>query len=107
MCRVATQHDLAESFQLRSTTGWQTLHMILQSTGERNPKRPRHCYTDDGDDEVAALAEDNTGEPLAKRFAAVRLNEPWPFTPPGSRRPPESDERKEGSYGTGEERRLG
>ncbi|AEO54327.1 hypothetical protein MYCTH_2296798 [Thermothelomyces thermophilus ATCC 42464] len=33
LCRVATQHDLAESFQLRSTTGWQTLHMILQSTG--------------------------------------------------------------------------
>ncbi|KXX83088.1 Nuclear protein localization protein 4 [Madurella mycetomatis] len=88
LCRVATQHDLAESFQLRSTTGWQTLHMILQSTGERNPKRPRHCYTDDGDDEAAALAEDNTGEPLAKRFAAVRLNEPWPFAPPDSRRPP-------------------
>ncbi|KAL2122479.1 hypothetical protein VTJ04DRAFT_2934 [Mycothermus thermophilus] len=33
LCRVATQHDLAESFQLRSTTGWQTLLMILQSTG--------------------------------------------------------------------------
>ncbi|KAL2199639.1 NPL4 family-domain-containing protein [Corynascus similis CBS 632.67] len=44
LCRVATQHDLAESFQLRSTTGWQTLHMILQSTGERLPKRPRQSF---------------------------------------------------------------
>ncbi|KAJ9142135.1 Npl4 family protein [Pleurostoma richardsiae] len=33
LCRVATQHDLADSFQLRSTTGWQTLLAILQSTG--------------------------------------------------------------------------
>lgn len=33
LCRVATQHDLADSFQLRSTTGWQTLMAILQSTG--------------------------------------------------------------------------
>ncbi|KAL1882711.1 hypothetical protein VTK73DRAFT_1231 [Phialemonium thermophilum] len=33
LCRVATQHDLAETFQLRSTTGWQTLQAILQSTG--------------------------------------------------------------------------
>ncbi|KAK0730682.1 NPL4 family-domain-containing protein [Lasiosphaeris hirsuta] len=33
LCRVATQHDLAEAFQLRSTPGWQTLYVILQSTG--------------------------------------------------------------------------
>ncbi|ODA81977.1 hypothetical protein RJ55_00482 [Drechmeria coniospora] len=33
LCRVASQHDLADSFQLRSTEGWQTLQAILQSTG--------------------------------------------------------------------------
>ncbi|KAK0633439.1 NPL4 family-domain-containing protein [Immersiella caudata] len=33
LCRVATQHDLAEAFQLRSTDGWRTLIAILQSTG--------------------------------------------------------------------------
>ncbi|KAL2154012.1 hypothetical protein VTH82DRAFT_2688 [Thermothelomyces myriococcoides] len=86
LCRVATQHDLAESFQLRSTTGWQTLHMILQSTGERLPKRPRQSSSDgivvgdgtrraDGDD---ASSQDDAREPLAKRFAAVRLNGPGP-----------------------------
>ncbi|KAK4099795.1 polyubiquitin-tagged protein recognition complex, Npl4 component [Parathielavia hyrcaniae] len=78
LCRVATQHDLAESFQLRSTTGWQTLHMILQSTGERLPKRPRQ--PDDGRRlEDGSPSNNDAREPLAKRFAAVRLN--------GDRRP--------------------
>lgn len=33
LCRVASQHDLADAYQLRSTEGWQTLQAILQSTG--------------------------------------------------------------------------
>ncbi|TID04718.1 Nuclear protein localization protein 4 [Colletotrichum higginsianum] len=33
LCRVASQHDLADTYQLRSTEGWQTLQAILQSTG--------------------------------------------------------------------------
>ncbi|CAK7266114.1 nuclear protein localization protein 4 [Sporothrix epigloea] len=41
LCRVATKHDLADKFQLQSAPGWQTLLMILQSAGERIPKRPR------------------------------------------------------------------
>ncbi|EFX00781.1 endoplasmic reticulum and nuclear membrane proteinc [Grosmannia clavigera kw1407] len=52
LCRVATQHDLADKFQLQATPGWQTLMMILQSAGR----------------------DSGSGEPLAKRFAAVRLN---------------------------------
>lgn len=33
LCRVASQHDLADSFQLRATEGWQNLQAILQTTG--------------------------------------------------------------------------
>lgn len=33
LCRVASQHELADTFQLRSTEGWQNLQAILQSTG--------------------------------------------------------------------------
>ncbi|KAK0628433.1 nuclear protein localization protein 4 [Bombardia bombarda] len=102
LCRVAMYHDLAESFMLRSTPGWQTLSVILQSTGERIPKRSR--FDDDGGatsggGTAAAVSSSSsrfsslrsgsatTDEPLAKRFAAVRLNEDkrplwWPPAPP-------------------------
>lgn len=33
LCRVATQHDISDDYQLRSTPGWQTLLMILESAG--------------------------------------------------------------------------
>ncbi|RDA83581.1 hypothetical protein CP532_4769, partial [Ophiocordyceps camponoti-leonardi (nom. inval.)] len=69
LCRVASQHDLADSFQLRSTEGWQTLQAILQSTGERIPKRRRERRDDNG------LAVLECGEPLTKRLAAFRLKE--------------------------------
>jgi nuclear protein localization family protein 4 len=58
---VATQHDLADGYQLLSTPGWATLLAILQTTGERPPKRPS---PDDGD---------GTSERLAKRVGGVRL----------------------------------
>ncbi|KAH7368964.1 nuclear protein localization protein 4 [Plectosphaerella cucumerina] len=94
LCRVASQHDLADSYQLRSTDGWQTLLAILQSTGEPIPMqrggggsgRKRSWQPDDGLD--AARSADHTPsggatpvqrardsqEPLAKKFAAFRLN---------------------------------
>lgn len=74
LCRVATQHDLAESFQLRSTTGWQTLQAILQSTGERIPKRPWAAGGSDVVDRGSSYSHrSDTDERLAKRIAAVRL----------------------------------
>ena len=97
LCRVASQHDLADTFKLRSTEGWQNLQAILQSTGERPPKRPRDqegsppapassANSSSATTAAAAaasssqppLAPASTGEPLAKRFAAFRLNERQP-----------------------------
>ncbi|KAH7274486.1 nuclear protein localization protein 4, variant 2 [Fusarium solani] len=79
LCRVASQHDLADTFQLHSTEGWQTLQAILQSTGERIPKRQRECDDDPQPSSSSTspfpLPVRDSGEPLAKRFAAFRLNE--------------------------------
>ena len=62
LCRVATQHDLADGYQLLSTPGWATLLAILQSTGERPPKRP-------------SPFDDDSTEHLAKRVGGVSLSE--------------------------------
>jgi len=73
LCLVATHHDLAEAFQLFSTDGWRTLIAILQSTGERPPKRFRGGSSAVAPSPSYQSSVDNE-EPLAKRFAAVRLN---------------------------------
>lgn len=76
---MATGHDLADAFQLKSTTGWQTLLAILQSTGERIPKRGREELMDmdpssGSSSPSRSYGHDPDTDRLAKRVAAVRLN---------------------------------
>ncbi|PHH60331.1 hypothetical protein CDD81_1857 [Ophiocordyceps australis] len=75
LCRVASQHHVADSFQLRSTQGWQTLQAILQSTGERLPKRPRQPSIAPEPSQGHSFVVCDPEEPLAKRFAAFRLKD--------------------------------
>jgi nuclear protein localization family protein 4 len=60
---VATQHDLADGYQLLSTDGWATLLAVLNDTGERPPKRPSPSDSGDG-----------LSDRLAKRVGGVRLD---------------------------------
>lgn len=75
---MATGHDLADAFQLKSTTGWQTLLAILQSTGERTPLKRRRDESDPGSGKPSPFRTQEEDDPetehVAKRLAAVRLN---------------------------------
>ncbi|KAI2640493.1 polyubiquitin-tagged protein recognition complex, Npl4 component [Hypomontagnella submonticulosa] len=90
LCRAATSHDLADTYQLFSMPGWQNLEFLLQSAGEKIiPKKKKRLHS--SSDEEAQLANNGgaaavslapsatfdrrSGEPLTKRLAAVRLTE--------------------------------
>lgn len=77
---MASTHDLADAFQLKSTTGWQTLLAILQTTGERTPLKRRREESINVDSGYGSAIppridrSDSESEHLAKRIAGVRLN---------------------------------
>ncbi|KAI0555389.1 nuclear protein localization protein 4 [Xylaria curta] len=101
LCKSVTTQDLTGTYQLFAMPGWQTLETILQATGEtisRKRRRPRASSDNEGDMpgaqanggakstsafSTASTSSSSTstpvsrrsGEPLAKRFAAVRLSE--------------------------------
>ncbi|KAI0859599.1 NPL4 family-domain-containing protein [Xylaria cubensis] len=103
LCKSVTTQDLTGTYQLFAMPGWQTLETILQATGEtisRKRRRPRASSDNEGDmpgaqanggaRSTSASSTTSTssstsipttavsrrsGEPLAKRFAAVRLSE--------------------------------
>ncbi|TRX93901.1 hypothetical protein FHL15_005283 [Xylaria flabelliformis] len=103
LCKSVTTQDLTGTYQLFAMPGWQTLETILQATGEtilRKRRRPRASSDNEGDmpgaqanggaKSTSAFSTTSTssstsipttavsrrsGEPLAKRFAAVRLSE--------------------------------
>jgi nuclear protein localization protein 4 homolog len=102
---VATKHDLSETYQLMSTSGWQTLEAILQSSGENIPKRDSNSLKrprpPSGDKEGAVAApqqhhhhlhhqhldlpqqrrrDPTSGEPVTKRMAGLRLTGEKPTT---------------------------
>ena len=90
---MATTHDLAEGFQLLSTSGWATLVAILQESGEQSlhshptSKRPapsswRSDYPKNDDDDAVDHGDvrphatrARSDERLAKRIKGVSLNE--------------------------------
>ncbi|KAI1096248.1 polyubiquitin-tagged protein recognition complex, Npl4 component [Rostrohypoxylon terebratum] len=90
LCRAATTHDLADTYQVYSMPGFLSLQTIVAETGEITPKdrkRPRKSS-----EEGRTLSSHSSGaastnkslknsEPLTKRLAAVRLNDQNASTP--------------------------
>ncbi|OTB08869.1 hypothetical protein M426DRAFT_262323 [Hypoxylon sp. CI-4A] len=85
LCRAATTHDLAETYQLFSTDGWRTLEAILTAGEIIIPKRKRSRSSGDegsptGGRKASPASSSSTpgkksSEPLTKRLAAIRLAE--------------------------------
>lgn len=68
LCRVATNHDIANGMQLSSTPGWATLIAILRESGERPPKRS--WPLDAGDDSIPGTPSEH----ITKRLKGASLS---------------------------------
>lgn len=65
LCRVATQHDASDGFQLQHSPGWATLLAILKESGEQRPSSKRPLSP--------TSAASDAAESLAKRVRGVSL----------------------------------
>lgn len=65
MCRVATEHNIADAMQLAHSSGWETLMAILDNYGERPLKRQ---WIEDSPSDYSS-----PGEQLAKRFKQASI----------------------------------
>lgn len=53
LAQLASKHDPSLGLQLQNSPGWATLMTILQTTGERLPKRPSPFDDDAAQDSLA------------------------------------------------------
>ncbi|KAH9902240.1 NPL4 family-domain-containing protein [Xylariomycetidae sp. FL2044] len=85
LCKAATTHDLAETYQLFSMPGWQTLEAILQSTGETLPKkRPRISSIDGVTTDVSSAQGANGGRSLASASSSSSAAAATPANTPAA-----------------------
>ncbi|KAF2261830.1 nuclear protein localization protein 4 [Lojkania enalia] len=81
LCKVASEHDLSEGYQLQQTAGWATLLTILKESGERPPKRsytptftnPARGSSSHALRRQSSLGSDSDTGQLAKRVKGVSL----------------------------------
>ncbi|KAF2869527.1 nuclear protein localization protein 4 [Massariosphaeria phaeospora] len=83
LCKVASEHDLSDGFQLQHTDGWATLLTVLKESGERPPKRSftsSSSYSARGDarpghhlNRNPSHGSDSDSMQLAKRVKGVSL----------------------------------
>jgi nuclear protein localization protein 4 homolog len=65
LCKVATEHNVADAMQLAHSSGWENLMAILDNYGERPLKRQ---WVQDNPSDHGSL-----GEQLAKRFKQASI----------------------------------
>ena len=69
LCKVATEHNIADAMQLAHSAGWSNLMAILDNYGERPLKRSWLSAS-----EGTTPESGSPGEQLAKRFKQASIS---------------------------------